>query len=280
MSFELSPNDRIKCYRGSNVNRWSVLVTLIAPLFAVLLSNYLNARQKCQTTFAVPAPSIGVSLPEDAHPEPRRVPPPTADSPKNPVRVWQACALQPKKQALAKRLIATAGGVKNDPASQFIMLRRAKDVAVEANDGQTAFQVIDSMAETFHVDAGMMKMAVLAKLAAAARKPAQHQAIAEQALQLADEAAGQERLMVASQLGRLALAEAKRALDDDLLAKAQGRITGVAEQARARECSSGLSGGWRQQTDAGRVQELQPEAKQDDGANRGDNFLAAKSKCL
>ena len=41
--------------------------------------------------------------------------------------------------------------------------------------------------------------------------------------------------MVASQLGKLALAEAKRGLDKELLAQAQGQIAEVAERVKARE---------------------------------------------
>jgi hypothetical protein len=41
--------------------------------------------------------------------------------------------------------------------------------------------------------------------------------------------------MVANQLDRLALAEAKKALDRELLAQAQGQITEVAELVKAKE---------------------------------------------
>jgi hypothetical protein len=288
MSFELSPSDRIKCYRGSNVNRWSVLATLISPLFAVLLSQYLSGRQKCQTTFALPPPSIGVSLPEEGRAEPRLAPQPdpcpalspSEDSAKNPILAWQAFPLQADKQVRANRLIASAAAAENDPASQFIMLRRAKDVAVEANDGQTAFQVIDSMAEKFHADADAMKMSVLAKLATAARKPAEHKSIAEQALRLGDQAAAREHLIAANQLGRLAVAEAERAFDKNLLAKARSRIAEVAEQVRAKQRASKPSGDWRQQANAGLVQKLDAEAQQGEAADHGDNLLAAKAKRL
>ena len=91
------------------------------------------------------------------------------------------------------------------------------------------------MAETFHVDADTMKMAVLTKFASAAQKPAQHKSIAEQALKLADQAVSQDHFMVANQLGKLALTEASKALDKELLAQAQGQIAEVAELVKARE---------------------------------------------
>ncbi len=107
-----------------------------------------------------------------------------------------------------------------------------------ADDGQTAFQAIDAMAGTFRADASTMKMAVLTKFAAAAKAPAQHKAIAEQALNLAGQAVSQDHFMVANQLGRLALAEAKKSLDRELLAQAQGQIADVAELVKARERTS------------------------------------------
>jgi hypothetical protein len=233
MSFELSPN-RVRARRSSRGRGLSIFVTLISPLLAVLLSQLLNAQRKCQTTFAAPVPNLAMRAPEAACSEVRPELPPPAESPRTPPDAWQGFARQPQKQALAKKLMASASAAKDDPAIQFVMLRRAKDVATEANDGQTAFQAIDAMAETFHADADTLKMSVLAKLASAARKPTQHQSIAEQALKLGDQALGQERFMVASQLSKLDVAEARQSLDGELLAKAQGRITEVAEQVRAK----------------------------------------------
>ena len=246
MSFELSPSGRARSHRVSNGGGVSILVTLLSPLLAVLLAQYLNTRQKNQTTFLLPVPNVGANSPADRQPELSPELPTAKDLPKNPVQPWQAFALQPEKQARAKKLIARANGAKNDPAGRFVMLRLAKDVATQANDGQTAFRAIDALAETFHADADAMKMSVLAKLASVAQKPAQHKSIAEQALKLGDQAIGQNRLMVASQLSKLALAEAKRGLDGELLAKAQGRIAEVADQVRAREHPASPSGDRRQ----------------------------------
>ena len=66
-----------------------------------------------------------------------------------------------EKQALAKTLLNKANETKDDPASQFVLLRLAKDIAAQAGDGQMAFQAIDEMAETFLVNANEMKMTVL-----------------------------------------------------------------------------------------------------------------------
>jgi hypothetical protein len=279
MSFELSPN-RVRSHRASNGSGLSILATLISPIIAVCLSEYLHTHEKRQTTFALPVPSIDASPSpaEVRHSEPRPELSTPEESPRDRVQAWQALALQPEKQALAKKLIASADVAKNDPASRFLILRRAKDVATEANDGQTAFQAIDAMAETFHADGDTLKMSVLTKLASAAREPAQHKSIAEQALKLGNQAVGPQRLTVASRSSRLALAEAMRSLDNGLVAKAQERIAEVGEQTRARGFPSGPSGGWRQEVDARLVQKLQPEAEQDGRTNHRDDLLAARSK--
>ena len=235
MSFEISPNDQARLPRVSGGNGLSILVMLVAPLLAVLLSQYLNTRPKCPTTLALPAASVGASLPEERRSEPRAELPQAKDSPNDCAQSCHASALQPEKQTRAEKMIARASGATNDPAGQFAMLRLAKDLAAQANDGATAFRAIEMMAETFHVDADAMKMSVLTKLASAAREPAEHKAIAEEALKLESQTVGKDHLMVASQLGRLAVAEARRSLDKELLFKAQRGVAEVIGQVRARE---------------------------------------------
>jgi hypothetical protein len=248
MSFEPSLNDRASAPRYVNAGVLSILVALISPLIAVLLSYYLNlsSRPKCQTTFAMPVPCLDVSPPAGLPPEPVQAPSAAETSPRIRAQGWEAFAPQPQKQALAARLIARASGVKDDPASQLVMLRHAKDVAVQANDGRTAFQAIDAMAGAFHVDADAMKMSALKSLASVARKSAQHKFIAEQALELEDRTAAQGHFTVASQLGILAIAEAKRSLDHELLADARAGVAEVVERVRAKELAARPSADRRQ----------------------------------
>jgi hypothetical protein len=79
---------------------------------------------------------------------------------------------------------------------------------------------------------------VLKRLTSVASKPAQHKVIAEQALELEDRAAAQGRFTVASQLGKLAIAEAKRSLDHELLADARAGVAVVVERVRAKELAA------------------------------------------
>jgi hypothetical protein len=235
MNIELVPKCGARSVKFSSGSGLSIVATLISPLFAVLLSEYLTTQEKHQTTFALPIQDTDASRQEGQRPEPRLAPSLAKNSPSDHVPLWQAFPPKSEKQALAKKLIGRANETKNDPANQFATLRLAKDIATQASDGQAAFRAIDTMAETFHVDANAMKMAVLTKFASAAQKPAQHKSIAKQALKLVDQAVSQDHFMVASQLGKLALTEAKRGLDKELLAQAQGQMAEVAERVKARE---------------------------------------------
>jgi hypothetical protein len=235
MNIELAPNCGARSVKVSSGNGSAVLATLISPVIAVLLSQYFNMQEKHQTTFALPVQDIDASRLEGQHPEPRLEPSVAEDSPRDHVRLRQAFPLASESHAPANKLVGRTNETKGDPASRFAMLRVARDIATQASDGQAAFQAIDRMAETFHGDANAMKMAVLTKFASAAQKPAQHKPIAEQALKLVDQAVSQDHFTVASQLGKLALAEAKKTLDRELVAQAQGRIAEVVELVKARE---------------------------------------------
>ena len=140
-----------------------------------------------------------------------------------------------EKQALAKKLLAKANESKDDPANQFVLLRLARDIGTQAGDGQTAFQAVDAMVETFQVDALEMKSVVLTKVAATVRTPEQHKLVAEEALKLADQAVSRDNFALADQLGQLAFGEARKASGKELISKAQSWITKVAELAKASE---------------------------------------------
>jgi hypothetical protein len=235
MNIELAPKCGATSVKFSSGGGLSIVATLISPVIAVLLSQYFNTQEKHHTTFAFPSQDTAASRQESQLPESRPESPTAKDLPAKHVRLWQPVALKSEQQTLAKKLAGKVNETTFDPASQFMLLRAAKDRAVRTGDGQTAFQVIDAMTNVFQVDANTMKMAVLTKFATAAQKPAQHKSIAEQALTLADQAVRQDHFMVATQLGKLALAEARRASDRGLLAQAQGQIAEVVKLVKTRE---------------------------------------------
>ena len=140
-----------------------------------------------------------------------------------------------EKQALAKKLVGKANESKDVPASQFVLLRLARDIATQAGDGQTAFKTVDTMAETFQFDVLAMKTVVLTKFTTTAQKPAQHKSVSEEALKLVDQSIIQDNFTVADELGKLALAEAQKASENELVNQAQGRIDEIAELTKTYE---------------------------------------------
>jgi hypothetical protein len=236
MSFGSSQTHAGTAGRVSGGSGLSLFVALVSPLIAVCLSQYLHTHEKREMTFAAPfapSPSLDAGPAATSRTTYRPQLPTIADDlPDADVQPWREFAPQPDKRALAIKLIGRAKDTKDDAAGRFVMLRLAKDVATQANDGETAFRAIDAMADTFHVDADAMKLAVLAKFASAAKTAPQHKSLAGQALKLADAAVRQERLSAASQMYKLALAEAKKALDSELVAQAQSQIAATTERLR------------------------------------------------
>ncbi|MEI8375788.1 MAG: LamG domain-containing protein [Planctomycetota bacterium] len=181
------------------------------------------------------------ALPLLAQEPPKKDPVPTADAQTEATKLvkevygdeWAKARTSAEKQALAKKLLGKAMDTQDDPASKYVLLRLAKDIATQSRDGQTAFKTIDAMAESFQVDATEMKLAVLTKLVTGAEKPAQHKAIAEQSLKLVNVAISQDNFKVADELGKLALAEARKAVEKELIAHVQGRIAEIAELFKA-----------------------------------------------
>ncbi|MGA2617200.1 MAG: RICIN domain-containing protein [Thermoguttaceae bacterium] len=138
-----------------------------------------------------------------------------------------------QKKTLAKKLIQKASETKDDSASKFVLLKIAKDVATQALDGQTTFQAIDNMAESFQTNSLEMKVAVLTVFAKKASTAADHKSLAEQSLVLTDQAVASDDFDLARHFGDLLLAEARAGRDPQSLRAAQERIARVEAIAEA-----------------------------------------------
>ncbi|MCE9547028.1 MAG: hypothetical protein K8T25_16255 [Planctomycetia bacterium] len=139
------------------------------------------------------------------------------------------------KSTLAKKLLQMANESKDDRASKYVLLKLARDIAAQASDGQTGFQAIDTMGEAYQIDALEMASVVLTKLATAPQKLAQHKSVAEEALKLVNQAVVQDNFMRADQFGRIALGEAKKARNKELLVQIQDRVAEVVELSKTYE---------------------------------------------
>jgi hypothetical protein len=134
-----------------------------------------------------------------------------------------------QKRALARKLLMKAKESGADQTSQFLLLKLAKDVAIQAVDGQTAFEAIDRMDEVFQVDGLEMKCEVLAALSKKARLGTDHRAIARQANEVIDAANEHDRFDLATELAELAISEANAAHDTELMKHIRSRMSSLRE---------------------------------------------------
>ena len=124
------------------------------------------------------------------------------------------------RAALARKLLAKVGNIKDDPAGSFVLLRDARELGVEGRDYETALAAADRTAEAFAIDGPAMKAEILLHADATSLTAGQRVALlpeeeklAEQLLATGDVVAAQ-RVAAQSQL----LARATR--DPTLIAAA------------------------------------------------------------
>jgi hypothetical protein len=179
------------------------------------------------------APSPEVEMPKVAEPkkpEPRSEPEPKgAPRTKHPIpdlavqaRVLATIRDIYKKEyrdkpALAEKLCQKAKETQ-EVVERFVLLHEAKEIATETLQCDLAFEAIDAMASDYAISSPAIKAEVLEKAARMPRlKPVQKPAIATAAVQVMDEAIGEDNFDVAKKLGRLAGQMARLSKDKELL---------------------------------------------------------------
>ncbi len=186
---------------------------------------------------------ILIVFPVFAQSSPSKQPPPDAAALAQAIKVckevygeeYAACRKDDDRQHFAARLLAKARQNDDNLAMQFALLRLARDVATQGHCGPIAMEAVDAMDEVFAVDAIAMKSAVLASLAAAGRPPSRHKYVAVQSLRLVARAVRDDNYPAASPLAELALAEAGKAHDRQLLALVKDRIAETSAEAELYE---------------------------------------------
>jgi len=150
---------------------------------------------------------------------------------------WAAAKTPVLKHTLAVKLLEKARDTKNDIAARFTLLKIARDIATQALDGPTAFEAIDTMAQSFQIDALEMKADVLTKGASIVTAPLDHQAVARKAEDVSDEAFANDDFAVAKRLNELALDEERRGSDKALRERASERSAEIDDLAQAYEAT-------------------------------------------
>ena len=92
-------------------------------------------------------------------------------------------------QALAKKMLAEAEKLQDDPTTRFVLLSESRDLAAQAGDLAGSTAAIAALERAFEVDAPAMKAAALGLAARAARTPELAKGLPEGYLALIDQAA-------------------------------------------------------------------------------------------
>jgi hypothetical protein len=115
-----------------------------------------------------------------------------------------------ERRALAEKLIALAGQTADDPAARFVMLRDARDLAVELADPALAARAVDALAAEYELDGPVQLLAALGKILNASSNATVLKVVAESAGPEADAAAAADEFDEAVQFAQLAAAAARK----------------------------------------------------------------------
>jgi len=137
---------------------------------------------------------------------------------------WAKAKTSEEKKALVKKMIDQAEQASSDAAGAYVLLQRARNMAVQIADGEMAFQTVNALAERFALDAVAVKTEVLGNLAKKAQTPPQHLSIAEQAARLMEESAAENKISQAVELGKLTVAEGGKGREKDLVVRVRVRL--------------------------------------------------------
>jgi len=139
-----------------------------------------------------------------------------------------------EKTALAHNLVKEAGQ-SQDLTTRYVLLRVARDLATQAGDVESAWQVVEEIAKSFQVDVFRLKGAAVSQARQSASSTEQRKAIAEHSLALIDEALARDDFVAAKYLGEVALDSARRAREGDLTRRVVAKNREITEVAEAFE---------------------------------------------
>ena len=148
-------------------------------------------------------------------------------------RDYRTAKTSADRTALAKKLIDQAGRTVDDPVARFVLLRVARDMAVQAGDVEIAMEAVERIVQTYDVNGVAMKVDSLLKAAAGAKSLESRKSIAEHSLALVQAALDADDYATADRLVQTALAAASRVRDSELTKKVMAWRTEVMEASQA-----------------------------------------------
>jgi hypothetical protein len=130
------------------------------------------------------------------------------------------------KLTLADKLLEQANETKDDLAARFVLMREARDLAVEAGDPIEALKVVDSMAKEYAVNAVTMKTTVLQ----AVKKwtsPARNKILVDAVVPIVDDALAADDFDSADKLLKIGEAAARKTRNVALVTSILSRMKQV-----------------------------------------------------
>lgn len=133
------------------------------------------------------------------------------------------------RKALAKKFFKEGCDPKNDPPSRFVFLSEARDLAAQAGSAQVALLAIKELEEAFDLEAHAMKRSLIETAGKLVRTAEDARALAEAAMEAAQEAVARDDYTLAKKMAAAAAAAAKSAKLPSLAALARTLGTEAAE---------------------------------------------------
>ncbi|MGQ9576291.1 MAG: hypothetical protein ACUVUC_13330 [Thermoguttaceae bacterium] len=137
-----------------------------------------------------------------------------------------------QRSALAGKLLAAAPKAPRGSPERFVLLKLARDLALEAGSAELALQAGQDMADQFDLDVRQLKADLLAGLSKTVRQAAQKRALSLGAVAAAEQAASADDYQTAQQFLEIAHRAARDLRDATLTEHLAARQEAVAELAR------------------------------------------------
>ena len=136
---------------------------------------------------------------------------------------FKKALLASKKIALAKELLQEGVASKDNPASRYVLLRIAKDIAAGAGDADTAFNAIDQMHKYYSLDVVKLKYDTLIIAAGKAKTKTASKVIVEKASLLIEDSVKADNYKQTQELGKIALTAVRKLRDSKILKQIKSR---------------------------------------------------------
>jgi len=118
------------------------------------------------------------------------------------------------------RLMQLADGQSLSPAGRYVLMMKARDMALASGEIPVALNILDEVGRRFDVDVAQQKLDFLTALSRKPEAAELREVLVGSALALVDQALGNDRREVAQKAAVLALATARKTHNADLIRKA------------------------------------------------------------